>query len=163
MKPEIRCKHCHRQVPANPRLKNQQYCNHKICQRARKTEWERRKIAADQDYRTNRKESRKIWQEKNPGYWSVYRRTHPEYRKENRKKQKLRDVKRKARRLAKTDALRRVNTLIPGGYYLIPIMDDLAKMDALMQKIFIIPDVYNESVKSCKKGLDGHPKGDWIQ
>ncbi|MDA3895207.1 MAG: hypothetical protein PF482_03550 [Desulfobacteraceae bacterium] len=162
MKPRILCKHCHRKVPANPRLKNQDYCNRKRCQRARKTEWERHKIATDQDYCTNRKESRTNWQEKNPGYWAEYRRTHPKYRRKNRQKQKLRDAKRKARRLAKMDTLKRGNYVMPGGYYLIPIMDDLAKMDASMQKIIIIPDGYEDIGTSCKKGLDGHKKDDWI-
>ncbi len=157
MKPKIRCQHCHRKVPVNPRLKNQEYCNRKRCQRARKTQWERRKIAADEDYRLNRMESRKNWQEKNPGYFAEYRRTHPDYAKENRKKQKLRDAKRKARRLAKMDTLTRINQMEPGGYYLIPIMDDLAKMDALMQKIFIIPDSCGNFMKSCKQGLNCPP------
>ncbi len=163
MKPKIRCKNCHRKVPANPRLKHQEYCNQKPCQRARKTEWERNKIATDQDYRTNRKESREKWQENNAGYWVEYRHTHPDYCKRNRALQKLRDIKRRARHLAKMDTLNRLNQIIPGGYYIIPISNDLAKMDALMQKIFIIPDSYKGLTKSCKKGLDGRPSCNSIQ
>jgi len=163
MKPKIRCKNCHRIVPANPRLKDQEYCNRKPCQRVRKTKWERKKIETDEEYRINRKESGEKWRTNNPGYWSKYRRHHIDYCKQNRKKQKLRDVKRKARRLAKMDALMRINDMKPGGYYIVPIIDDLAKMDALMQKIYIIPEGYKKFPKSCKKGLDRHLNGDSIQ
>ena len=37
MQKTIKCKHCGKIVPANPRLKgNQEYCNQKACQNARK-------------------------------------------------------------------------------------------------------------------------------
>lgn len=128
-------------------------------QRARKTEWERNKIAADQDYRLNRKDSQNKWRDKNPGYCAEYRSTHLNYCEQNRRQQKLRDVKRKARRLAKMDALAQINNIKTGSYYLIPIFADLAKMDASMQKIFIIPDGYMKSPQSCKEGLDGFQGG----
>lgn len=163
MTPKIRCKNCHRWVPANPRIKNQKYCNRKPCQRVRKTEWERNKIATDPDYRTNRKESRDRWLENTPGYWSEYRRTHSGYRRQNRKMQKIRDAKRKARRLANMDASKIGKKMIPGSYYLIPISEDLANMDALMQKIFIIPEGYRDIKKSCKKGLNRLPEIDRIE
>ena len=156
MKPKIRCKHCHRQLSPHPRVKNQQFCGRKACQRARKSQWQRRKIATDADYRKNQQESSKNWQEQNRDYWSRYRSDHEHYRDRNRQLQKVRDARRRAKRLAKMDALKTKNDMIPGAYYLISIGDDLAKMDASVQKIFIIPDSYRRSCKSCKKGLDGH-------
>jgi hypothetical protein len=33
MKPMIKCANCRRMVPANPRIKNQNYCNRKYVQR----------------------------------------------------------------------------------------------------------------------------------
>jgi hypothetical protein len=68
--------------------------------------------------------------------------------------QKQRDAKRRAQHLAKMDALKRIKSINPGPYYLIPCNASLAKMDTLTQKISVIPDGYNDFCASCKKGLD---------
>jgi endogenous inhibitor of DNA gyrase (YacG/DUF329 family) len=44
MKTMIKCANCGRIVPANPRLKNQKYCNRNACQRVRKNKWKQSKI-----------------------------------------------------------------------------------------------------------------------
>ena len=129
MKPKNRCVHCGRLYIANPRVKNQKYCSRDICQRARKRRWQQRKMATDGDYRQNRKESRQMWQTRHPGYWQQYRERHPQYCERNRMLQKQRDAKRRAKHLA--------------------------KMDALTQKINVIPAAYGNFCASCKKGLDG--------
>lgn len=156
MKPKCHCKHCHRYFIPNPRAKDQQYCSQKDCQRARKRHWQRQKMKADPDYRQNQKDSQKKWRQGNPDYWREYRKNHPEYRTRNRKKQKDRDAKRRVKRLAKMDALASLKQIKAGSYYLIPVSGDLAKMDALMQEIYIIPNGCIHSSKSCKKGLDRH-------
>ncbi len=148
------CKHCRRIFKPNPRLKNQLYCNRKACQRARKTKWQKQKMTNDPDYRENQKNSQKKWRENNPGYWKSYRKQHPEYCDRNRLLQKERDIKRRARHLAKMDVLKRFKPIKSGTYYLIPVMSDLAKMDALMQKVSVIPNGYEYFNESCKKGLD---------
>jgi len=53
MKPMIKCANCGRMVPANPRIKNQNYCNRKACQRVRKNKWKQSKIASDPDYKND--------------------------------------------------------------------------------------------------------------
>ena len=77
MKPKSRCVHCRRLYIANPRVKNQKYCSRDICQRARKSRWQQRKMATDGDYRQNRKESQQMWQTRHPGSWQQYRASHP--------------------------------------------------------------------------------------
>jgi hypothetical protein len=99
----IRCKHCQRLVPANPRVKDQLYCGRKKCQRARKSDWHRQKMKSDPDYAESQDQARQKWSNKNRNYWSNYRDTHPEYTKRNRRLQKQRDLKRRQRR-AKMDA-----------------------------------------------------------
>jgi hypothetical protein len=155
MKPKNRCVHCRRLYIGNPRVKNQKYCSRDICQRARKSRWQQRKMATDGDYRQNRKESQQMWQTQHPGYWQQYRERHPQYCERNRMLQKRRDAKRRAKHLAKMDALKQLKSIKPGAYYLIPCMGNLAKMDALTQKIHVIPAAYGNFCASCKKGLDG--------
>ena len=106
MKPKLRCVHCRRRFIANPRAKNQKYCNRACCQRARKTRWQRHKMATDADYRQNQKDSRRSWQIQHPDYWRQYRAAHPQYCERNRMLQKQRDAKRRAQHLAKMDALK---------------------------------------------------------
>jgi hypothetical protein len=53
------------------------------------------------------------------------------------------------------DALEQLKPVKPGTYYLIPLLPDLAKMDALTQRINIIPDSYKDVDSSCKQGLVG--------
>jgi len=157
MKPKKRCVHCDRLFTANPRIKNQKYCSRDICQRARKSRWQRRKMATDADYRQNQKDGRQAWQMQHPDYWQQYRDSHPQYRERNRVLQKQRDAKRRAKHLAKMDALKRLKSIKPGTYYLIPCMANLAKMDASIQKINVIPAAYQDLCVSCKKGLDRPP------
>ena len=48
MQAKFICKNCGKEKQANPRLKsNQRYCNEQACQRARKAEWHKRKMATD--------------------------------------------------------------------------------------------------------------------
>lgn len=65
---QIRCKHCRRLVPANPRLKKQEYCGQKQCQQARKNEWRRQQRETDPSYCQGERESREKWIENNPEY-----------------------------------------------------------------------------------------------
>src|SRR2546425_5475323 len=45
----IRCAHCRCLVLPNPRVKTQRFCSNKACQRARKAQWQRTKLATDPD------------------------------------------------------------------------------------------------------------------
>jgi hypothetical protein len=137
----IRCAHCRRLVPANPRVKNQRFCPRAACQRARKTAWQREKMATDSDYRANQRACQRSWQQAHPHYWQAYRRRRPGYRERNRRLQTLRDATRRRRRdLAKMDASEPISFVRPGMYYLIPVPSAaLAKMDALSQKVHLIP------------------------
>jgi hypothetical protein len=120
-------------------------------------------MKTDPDYRHNQKESQKKWRQDNPDYWRKYRKNHPKYRVHNRRKQKERDAKRREKRLAKMDALAPLNNIKTGSYYLIPVSEDLAKMDALKQEIYIISDRCDKPSGSCKKGLVGHRSEDLIR
>ncbi len=144
----IVCAHCQETVPANPRIKDQEYCGKPACQRARKTAWERQKIETDPDYRANRKESQKTWIDKHPEYYKVYRKKNPQKVLQNRIRQKLRNRKQANRlrkregeeavstaRIAKMDALEPEKDKLLGAFWLVP---KIAKMDALAVQIIEI-------------------------
>jgi hypothetical protein len=86
-------------------------------------------MATDADDQDNQKEAQAKWRAANPDYWRNYRQQHEKYCERNRLLQKKRDAKRRARRLAKMDALNDVNHIKPMGYYHIASTpSDLAKM-----------------------------------
>lgn len=161
-----RCKNrnCRRILDLNPRVKNHEYCSRKACQRVRKRRWQKRKMATDSDYQDNQKAAQAKWRAANPDYWRNYRQQHEKYCQRNRLLQKKRDANRRARRLAKMDTLKDENSIKPMGYYYIASTpSDLAKMDAYIQKVFIIPEGYKNIDSSCKKGLDRQLPVGWIQ
>lgn len=133
------CKYC---SCSFERLKNpkQCYCSKTDCQLARKRAWRRKKMSQDVDYKANQKAANKRWQSRNPSYWQEYRAKHPEYVKQNRIAQHRRDhIKQgKVSHLAKSDALSLKPLVLPGTYWLMPMIGgSLAKSDALRVKILV--------------------------
>jgi len=89
------CQNCHQVFQRIAQCKDQRYCGNKQCQRARKRNWERMKKDTDPDYRKNRKESQKSWQNSNKDYWNKYRLNNPLQAERNRQLQRIRNAKRR--------------------------------------------------------------------
>ena len=136
IKPMIKCAKCRRMVPANPRVKNQNYCNRKACQRARKNRWKQSKIASDPDYNNDQRDYHKQWVEQHPGYYRNYRKQNPGYCDRNRELQKKRDKNRCLKQSCKRDALKQFSVIKPVTYRLIPFSK---KRDALEEQSIVIP------------------------
>lgn len=137
---EKTCINCRRGFKANPRVKNQNYCSGKACQKARRARWYREKMAKDPDYRDNQKRCREQWQQSNPDYYQNYRTRHPEYVNRNRILQIKRDIRRRKKDsglLAKIDALTKELYPRKGRLYkLIPQPGNmLANIDSLIFNI----------------------------
>jgi hypothetical protein len=140
MNRQSRCAHCRRRFAPNPRVKAQRFCSNTPCQRARKAQWQRDKMATDPDYQANQRDARQTWQRQHTDYWRHYRRRRADYRERNRLLQTHRDQKRRAKPLAKMDASEAVTFVSPGIYHLIPVPGEvLAKMDTLSMKCHLIP------------------------
>lgn len=135
---KVRCAHCGCRFVPNPRINNQRYCRKFQCQRARKTSWQRQKLAADPDYQADKRDSQKAWLSRNPGYWQSWRARHPGYVERNRMGQGNRRNRYK-NRVAKMDALEPFSVIKTGSYYILPDSDELvAKMDASAKKVRLI-------------------------
>ena len=133
----IQCVHCGRHFEPNPRVKNQRYCNEKECQRARKRKWQQERLLSDPDYKANQRDCQKEWHNRHPGYYKQYRERHPKNCERNRLMQCYRNSRRRPRqKIAKMDAFHPAPVLHPALYYVLPV---IAKMDALTQKVIIIP------------------------
>lgn len=138
-----KCKHCGRSFVISARRPDQKYCTQKECRRARKNEWQRRKLASDEDYRRNQADCQANWLKRNTGYWKRYREKHPEYAQRNREKQRERNSKSRqtpdrpiASSVAKMDAKNHHRYLISGYYKLIPVKGmPVANMNPIIVRI----------------------------
>ena len=75
-------------------------CSQTACQRQRRRDYQRQKIASDPVYRQVSQESSQKWRRAHPGYWKQYRQSHPEQAARNRQRQQRRDQKRRLVNLA---------------------------------------------------------------
>jgi hypothetical protein len=102
---ERRCRYCQKSFQLSKFQPRQAVCGELACQRKRRAEYHRQKIAADPEYRDVCRDSPRKWRGRHPDYWKRYRMEHPEAVDRNRQQQKLRDRKRHLRNLAnKTSA-----------------------------------------------------------
>ena len=134
------CAYCRRRYLKNPRVKRQSYCGKPDCQRARKRRWQRQKLATDPDYRLNQKDCMLRWRQRHPHYWQHYRRSHKSYTVQNRMLQRIRNLNRLNRPLiAKMDPIKADKSILPGIYYILRKCRQIAKVDAIFQKVLILP------------------------
>jgi hypothetical protein len=52
-------------------------CSDPVCQRWRRTRWQREKLRTDADYRGNQADAAARWRAAHPEYWKNYRASHP--------------------------------------------------------------------------------------
>lgn len=137
-----RCSACGQLFEPCVKVKNQQYCSERSCQKERKRRWQKSKLAEDPAYKANQRAAHNRWAAKNPGYWLDYRKRHPEYERRNRELQRGRNRRREKIRepIAKMDASGTENIVIPGNYQLVPLDGNMiAKMDVINVRIEVIP------------------------
>ena len=145
----IPCCHCGDYFPPSPRHKDQRFCKKSACQKARKAEWQRNKMATDPEYRANQRQSHQEWLWANPNYWKGYRKRNPEKAVRNRMLQTIRNRRRGKSQdsnakmdtslIAKMDASKPNSFNLVGQFWLVPV---IAKMDALKICLHTVPGGY---------------------
>ena len=133
---ERECEYCGTHFIARNRANR--YCSNSKCQRKRKSRWQKTKLSTDPLYKGNQADARKRWQEQHPDYWRTYRKRHPQYEADNRRRQRLRNRKRStaigsAERpvIANMDATPPVKS---GTYRLVPVgVPMIANMDMVVE------------------------------
>ena len=95
-------------------------CSQPPCQRRRRAEYHRKKLAADTVYRQVVRESQKQWWDEHPGYQKQHRQGHPELVATNRERQRQRDQKRRIRRLVRNNVALDLKASAAGVWLLTP-------------------------------------------
>jgi hypothetical protein len=139
---EKRCLCCKRLIIVHPAVADQRYCSDPECQKARKRNWQKEKLAKDPDYRANQADAQRQWRSRNRGYWREYRSKHPAYTEANRIRQRERNRSRRAGSgIAKMDEGKGKTVIRSGRYRLVPLgRGGIAKMDELIVEIGVIPE-----------------------
>jgi hypothetical protein len=101
---ERRCRYCERVFQPSKFQPSQSVCSGSDCQRRRRSDSHRRKIASDPEYRQGCQDSSRKWRTRNPEYWRRRRENNPAIVERNRRQQRARDQKRKLRDLANNNS-----------------------------------------------------------
>lgn len=139
MKSTIICCHCGNIVKKNVRIKAQHYCNSRVCQQARRNQWERTKLKQEKEYAAKRQLQKALWRSKRPAheYQCQYRKEHPDYQRTNQSHQINRN--RSLLKIVKTDASMSTPQLPSGIYKILPLRRDtkgnIVKTDAFLVEI----------------------------
>lgn len=97
---ERRCPHCQKLFYPSRCQQEQIVCSDPGCQRERRSNYRRSKLATDLNYREACRQSARQWRKEHPDYWKQYRQNHPAAVKRNRLQQKSRDRKQHLKHLA---------------------------------------------------------------
>ncbi|MCY1537358.1 hypothetical protein D9M68_728490 [compost metagenome] len=150
MKIVRQCQACGLPFEVRPQTPGQRFCPAPECQRRRRREWQRRRLATDADYRENQAQAQRSWVAGHPEYWREYRELHPAYAARNREQQKRRNV---TNRIAKMDVWKRLTAVRSGIYALSPAPQTLiAKMDPWIVRITVLARESADRVMIAKRG-----------
>jgi hypothetical protein len=117
----------------------QAVCSEVQCQRRRRTDYHRKKIAHDPEYHQVVLDSQKKWRGRHPDSDQQRRQANPKLVETNRERQRHRDQKRRLRRLAKNNLALDLKHSASEVWLLGPKLRDLAKNNLASAQVFILP------------------------
>lgn len=132
------CPYCRKPFEPSPFHPNQTVCLSPACQRRRRSDYHRSRIARDDGYRQQCAESRKSWREDHPDYQREYRETHETYTEQNRAKQRRRNQRRKLALIVKNNLALDVKRLPAEVWMAGPGLDVIVKNNLAIPELFIL-------------------------
>ncbi len=132
------CRFCHCFFGASRFHPEQTVCAAADCQRQRRREYHRRKVAADSVYRQVCNDSSRKWRAANPGYWKRYREAHPDATARNQTLQQARDHARRVRDLANNNSALDLKSCAAAVWLFGPTAENLANNNLATTQIFIV-------------------------
>jgi hypothetical protein len=155
---ERRCRYCEQLFQPSKFQPDQSVCSGLECQRRRRSDSRRRIIASDPEYRQVCQDSSHKWRTRNPEYWRRRRERNPAIAERNRQLQRVRDQKRRLRRLANNNSafdLKRSATqvwLVGSG------LEHLANNNSAMAQVWVLevlPPRRGPQTESCQQQRPG--------
>jgi cell division protein FtsI/penicillin-binding protein 2 len=142
-----RCPYCHRSFLPSAYRPQQSVCSRPECQRQRRTDYHRKKLATDTEYHQVALESQKQWREEHPDYQKQWRQRNPQRVENNRERQRQRDQKRRLRRrlLDKNNLALDLKHSVSEVWLLGPKLCNLDKNNLASAQVLIFPSLTHSS------------------
>ena len=135
------CPYCHKPFDPSSFHPKQRVCLSPECQRKRRRDYHRNRIAADAEYLQVCADSRRKWRENNPGYQQRYRMQHEDYCAQNRRKQQDRNRKRQLAVIVKNNLAIDVKRLPAEVWMTGPGLDEIVKNNLAISQVLILQTV----------------------
>jgi hypothetical protein len=151
---ERRCRYCQQTFQTSKYQPQQTVCGQRLCQQRRRSEYRRRKLAADCEYRQVCRDSAHKWRERNRDYWKGYREQHPESVARNREQQQARDRRQRLLNLANNTSALDLKHSAAGVWLLNPGAGNLANNNSVPAQVWVIEAVtrrFGPAMASCKQ------------
>jgi hypothetical protein len=153
------CRYCERSFQPSKFQQRQSVCGDTACQRRRRADYHRQKIAADPEYRQVCLDSPQKWRSRNPDYWRQYREQHPEAVERNRHQQHVRDQKQRLRDLANNNSAFDLKHSAAEIWLLGAGLQNLANNNSAPAQVWILeplPSRKSPQSESCKQQRPGN-------
>lgn len=155
---ERRCRYCERLFQPSKYQPAQSVCSDADCQRRRRAEYHREKIAMDPEYRQVCLDSPQKWRSRNPDYWRRYREQRPATVERNRQQQHIRDQKRRFSDLANNNSAFDLKHSVSGVWLLGAGLQNLANNNSAAAQVWVLealPPRKPPQSESCKQQPPG--------
>ena len=136
-----RCPYCHCSFAFSAYRPQQLVCSRSECQRLRRADYHRRKLAADTEYHQVALDSQKQWRDEHPDYQKQRRRQNPQVVENNRQRQRQRDQKRRLGRLVKNNLALDLKRSASEVWLLGPKLHHLVKNNLASAQVLILPSL----------------------
>ena len=159
---ERRCRYCQRGFQPSKYQPGQAVCSDPGCQRQRRTDYHRRRVDSDPEYRQVCLESCRKWRAENRDYWRRYRETNAGATDRNRRQQQLRDRKQRLQDLANNNAAFDLKHSAAEVWFVGPSLELLANNNSVPAQVWIIEELPPRKPpvsESCKQQPSGAAHG----
>jgi hypothetical protein len=132
-----RCPHCHSSFLPSAYRPQQVVCSRAECQRRRRADYHRQKLASDPVYRQVVRDSQRQWWNEHPDYQKHRRQQYPAVVETNRQRQQQRDQKRSLQRLVRNNVALDLKRSAVGVWLLGPQLGDLDRNNLASAQVLI--------------------------
>ena len=152
---ERRCRYCQKNFQPSKFQSRHTVCSEPNCQRRRRTDYHRQKIASDPEYREVCRDSPRKWRARNPDYWKRYRQEHPTATEKNRRQQRVRDRKRRLCHLANNTSALDLKHSAAEVWLVGPDAAALVKNNVAFSEVMVFQRVIPLVPEFCKEHRSG--------
>jgi hypothetical protein len=136
-----RCPYCHASFLPSVYRPQQAVCGQPACQRRRRTDYHRKKLATDPEYRQVVRDSQKQWWDEHPDYQKQRRQQNPKLVESNRQRQRQRDQKRRVERLVRNNLALDLKQSAAEVWLLGPKVRELDRNNLASAQVLILPSL----------------------